>query len=231
MFQSSSLINSILSLHNIVNGQSFVIRTILTVIYKLVIKMSDNEYELRRISTNHFRQLVDEALADNEFLGDKENCALVSDKLAKMENTGVWMEFRRQLGNPTKRRLHCIPHASVEGRAVLVKEDAYFNICKSLDVNEKQDTCKIHCSLLTKEFLPKLAVTARVAPINMSWDFSAEDVDELLSTYFEVPKFLYVDDVFSVPLSICHSLAKAASYNQVIDIYFKVSFYPILRSP
>lgn len=222
--ESLSLIHAIISLHYIFNGRSVLIRVYLTCIYKLVRKMSDNEYKLQRISSNWFRVLVDEALSDIEFLGDRENCALVSDKLAKRDDAGFWMEFRGQGGNPTKRRIHCVPHASVDRRVVLVKEDVYYNICKSLDVSDQSDQCKIHCSMVTKEFLPNLATTVRVAPIYMPCDIASEDVDQLLSTYFEVPKFFYVYDVFTVPLSICHSLAKTASYNSVHDLNFKASW-------
>lgn len=83
----------------------------------------------------------------------------------------------------------------------LTTENEFYNLMSSYGLNDCQDVTVSFHPVPTIEKLPKIAATAEVSLIVNEYDLSNDFVKEVLSNYFETPKLVNVNDVFSIDLT------------------------------
>lgn len=116
----------------------------------------------------------------------------------------------------------------IEDFVMFVNSDLYSNIQKSLSEKPKipfflnaQDAYSSNKPVL---YYPEIAVSATVSFVRSSFDCQFEDINEILQVYFEKPRYLVKDDVFSVDLKeVAYPLSCSVNYFDVSYVYFKVS--------
>lgn len=189
--------------------------------------MNSRMFKLIKTCSDHYRTLVAEALVNNEFLGDEENCALISHHSG--EYSRQWLKLLPSDTKPSElcksRIIQCLTCSGIEPDVLFVKEDVYYNICNSLEVNAAvaEGCCYVNCEKIASDYIPRMARSVKVSPIRSACDLATEDDGLVLSTYFQHPRYVHMNDVISVPLSICGILRKSAVYHNISEIHFKVS--------
>lgn len=110
-----------------------------------------------------------------------------------------------------------------EGEA-FTTENEFYNISAMFGLRNKDFTVTFH-PIPAVEYEPKMATSAEVSLILNEYELSMDFLREILSNYFETPKALSVNDVFSIELSpeiTGHHLYK---YQDLISeagkVYFK----------
>lgn len=88
-----------------------------------------------------------------------------------------------------------------EDDIALTMEDDFYNIMSSYGLNNCQDITVSFHPVPTIEKSPKIAATAEVSLIVNEYDLSNDFVKEVLNNYFETPKLVNVNDVFSIDLT------------------------------
>lgn len=88
----------------------------------------------------------------------------------------------------------------VQNDTALTTEVEFYNILSSCGLKIFQDATISFHPVPTIESSPKIAATAEVSLIVNDYDLANDFVKEVLNNYFETPKLLNVNDVFSIDL-------------------------------
>ncbi|XP_026331724.1 peroxisome biogenesis protein 6, partial [Hyposmocoma kahamanoa] len=112
-----------------------------------------------------------------------------------------------------------------EDDIALTMENNFYNIMSSYGLNNCQDITVSFHPVPTIEKSPKIAATAEVSLIVNEYDLSNDFVKEVLNNYFETPKLVNVNDVFSIDLTPKVTAKYHYKYLDLVDsagkLYFK----------
>lgn len=107
----------------------------------------------------------------------------------------------------------------------LIIENELYNIMSSFDLINSQDITVSFHPVPSIENSPKIAAIAEVSLIVNDYDLSNEFVKEVLSNYFETPKLINVNDVFSIDLTPTVTAKYHYKYLDLVEsagkLYFK----------
>lgn len=113
----------------------------------------------------------------------------------------------------------------VQDNIALTTENEYYNIVSSYGLDNCKDIKVSFHPVPSLENAPKIAAVAEVSVIINDYDLSNDFVKEVLSNYFEEPKLVNINDVFSIDLTPVITAKYYYKYLDLVEstgkLYFK----------
>ncbi|XP_013182873.2 peroxisomal ATPase PEX6 [Amyelois transitella] len=89
----------------------------------------------------------------------------------------------------------------VTDNTALINENEYYNIVSTFGINNCENITITFHTVPSLENAPKIAATAEVNLLVNDFDLANDFIKEVLSNYFEIPKLMTENDIFSIDLT------------------------------